>query len=259
MASEVGQLSLREKLDVVGQVVATVADRVPVIGGASAHNPQEQVGLAAELINLGCAGILVPIDSAADPIAIERDLAKIVELEPGFLMVQDWDANGQGLPMKTISRLFQRIERFNWIKIEVQNAGPKYTDVLNEFNGELGVAGGWAVTQMIDGLDRGVHAFMPTAMHNIYVEIYRRYAAGEREEAERLFARIKPVLAFSNQSLDISIRFFKRMLHAQGVYATPNVRLSGTSFGVNDKRRADELIEQVSQLQAEITEPPDLP
>jgi hypothetical protein len=43
-------------------------------------------------------------------------------------------------------------------------------------------------------------------------------------EAEKLFGEILPVLAFSNQHLDISVHFFKRLLFKQGIYPTDLVR-----------------------------------
>jgi len=52
---------------------------------------------------------------------------------------------------------------------------------------------------MIEGLQRGVHAFMHTGMHYyIYTTIYRLFEQGEREQAEQLFLRIVPILVFSN-------------------------------------------------------------
>ena len=75
-------------------------------------------------------------------------------------------------------------------------AGVKYSEVLQATGGSLHVSGGWAVMQMIEALDRGVHALMPMGMHELYVHIDR-------------------------QHLDISIRFFKRLLWRQGIYARP--------------------------------------
>lgn len=107
--------------------------------------------------------------------------------------------------------------------------------------------------QMIEALDRGVHAFMPTGMHRIYTEIHRRYASGDRDAARELFERLLPVLAFSNQRLDVSIRFFKRLLHAQGVYATDRVRTEGAKFDRHNERIADELIEKVREIEASLS------
>lgn len=38
----------------------------------------------------------------------------------------------------------------------------RYTDALVATRGKLHVAGGWAVTQMIEALDRGVACMLPT-------------------------------------------------------------------------------------------------
>jgi dihydrodipicolinate synthase/N-acetylneuraminate lyase len=106
---------------------------------------------------------------------------------------------------------------------------------------------------MLEALDRGVHAFMPTALHAIYVRIYRLYKAGDREGARDLFERVLPVLAFANQHLDISIHFFKRLLHAQGIYATPAVRRPILPFDDAHVRVAQELIARACALEAELS------
>ena len=69
---------------------------------------------------------------------------------------------------------------------------------------------------------------------------HRLHQAGRRAEARALFDRVLPVLAFSNQHLDISIHFFKRLLHAQGIYPTPNVRPPILSFYEQHARIADD-------------------
>lgn len=52
--------------------------------------------------------------------------------------------------------------------------------------GKLLLAGGWAVGQMIEGLERGVDCFMPTAMHEIYVRIYTLFQEGHKTAAREL-------------------------------------------------------------------------
>ncbi|MHA1371388.1 MAG: dihydrodipicolinate synthase family protein, partial [Promethearchaeota archaeon] len=126
----------------------------------------------------------------------------------------------------------------------------KYSSVLEMTGGKLHVSGGWAVMQMIEALDRGVHAMMPTAMHEIYSKIYDYYRSGDRENACRLFYKILPVLAFSNQHLDISIHFFKRLLYKKGIYATPMVREPILKFDNFHERTADELIKNVLEIEA---------
>ena len=252
MASEVGKLTLDERLDMVRTVVQVVAGRVPVIGGASAPSQAERNDNAERLVGLGCDGVLVSLPYSDDAV-YEVDVRQIAERTP-FLMIQDWDFGGYGLPVPLITRLSQEIPAFQSLKVEVVPAGVKYSEVLAATRGNLHVAGGWAITQFIEALDRGVHSVMPTGMHSIYAAIYRHYMAGQRDEAQRLFYRLLPVLAFSNQHLDISIHFFKRLLYREGVYTTPHVRGPLLPFDAYHERIADDLIEVVLALTAEVRE-----
>lgn len=253
MASEASCLTKAEKIALVRVVAAESSGRVSVIGGVSAATTEERIDLAETFLALGCNGILLPIDAATEPATTEAELQALANLNPEFLMLQDWDASGSGVPLETILQWFRRIDRFTWLKIEVADSGPKYSRILRATDGRLRVAGGWAVTQMIDGLDRGVDAFMPTGMHVIYTQIYRDYTGGNRRAAEARFRSIEPVLRFSNQSLETSIRFFKRLLHAQGVYQTPRIRIPGQEWTPAQARTADRLIRRVIQIENELT------
>lgn len=252
MAAEVGNLSARERGALVETVVQTVEGRVPVIGGASAPDRAGRRDAARELVRIGCAGILanIPFDHEEQYL---RDAAELASLGPGFLMLQDWDFAGGGLPLPVVVRVFKEVESFRCLKIETANACAKYTAVLAATDGRLHVSGGWAVTQMIEGLDRGVHAFMPTGLHRAYVRIFSQYTGGARDRAVDLFRRLSPILSFSNQSLDVSIRFFKRLLHAQGIYATPRVRIPRTILDPGHDARESDLIRVAIQIENELT------
>jgi 4-hydroxy-tetrahydrodipicolinate synthase len=105
---------------------------------------------------------------------------------------------------------------------------------------------------MLEGLQRGVHAFMPTGMHYIYTQIYQDYISGKQKEAKKLFETILPVLSFSNQHLDISIHFFKRLLYRQGIYNTPNVRTPILPFDHIHEEIAGYLITRVMEREDQI-------
>jgi 4-hydroxy-tetrahydrodipicolinate synthase len=241
MASEVDKLSNRERDEILDTVLQTTAGRAAVIGGASSPDAAQRLRLARRCMELGCDGVLVSIPYTDDA-AYTRHVQALAALEPPLLMLQDWDATGPGLPIALIARLFEEIPCFRSLKIETLPAGPKYTAVREATGGRLHLAGGWAVMQMIEALDRGVHAFMPTGLHHTYCRIYRLYHAGRRDEARALFNRVLPVLAFSNQHLDISIHFFKRLLHRQGLYATPRVRQPIAPFDAIHEHTTEELL-----------------
>jgi 4-hydroxy-tetrahydrodipicolinate synthase len=167
-------------------------------------------------------------------------------------MLQDWDFQGYGLPVSLIARLFEEVESFRCLKVEVIPAGVKYSEALAVTEGRLHVSGGWAVMQIIEALDRGVHAFMPTGMHELYTRIYSLYQYGQHVRARALYEKLLPVLAFANQHLDISVHFFKRLLHRQGIYATPRVREPILPFDPVHEQIADDLIERAINLCSEV-------
>jgi 4-hydroxy-tetrahydrodipicolinate synthase len=223
MASEVYKLSEKERVEMVAAVLEEVNGLLPVIAGAGETDILKSKFLLKKYIELGCKNVLFQIPFHNET-QFRNHFNELAETEPEMIMLQDWDSIGYGLPDELILDLFETVPAFRCLKIETVPAGLKYSRILELTKGRLNVSGGWAVSQMIEGLKRGVHAFMPTGMHWIYCEIYKLWKLGNETEAEKLFQQILPVLAFSNQHLDISIHFFKRLLHRQGIYPTANVR-----------------------------------
>jgi len=247
LASEVYKLSIRERRDIVEAVMEQTNSRVPVIGGAGEMDRDQRNKIVEELISLECKNILlqIPFENVRQ---FKQDLFRIAEFDLEMIMLQDWDPTGYGLPSSLVCELFEEVESFRCLKIEVVPAGVKYSEMLKATDGRLHVSGGWAVQQMIEALERGVHAFMPTGMHEIYTTIYSLYKSGNVKEAQELFDELLPVLAFSNQHLDISIHFFKRLLYRQGIYSTPRVRQPILPFDEVHERIANRLLDRVLEI-----------
>lgn len=251
MAAEADRLTHAEKLKMVETVMKAAGGRVPVIAGTMGDNPSDSKKLTKDYLSMGCGNVLVNIPYTSRETYVKY-VTELAETGPEMIMIQDWDSRGYGLPDELIVELFQSIDPFRCLKIETIPAGIKYSRILELTNHKLNISGGWAVTQMIEGLQRGVHAFMPTGMHSIYVSIYQLWKAGEKREAEELFLKILPVIAFSNQHLDISIRFFKRLLWRQGIYPTADVRGERIPFDAFHIANADRQIDRVIQLEEQL-------
>jgi 4-hydroxy-tetrahydrodipicolinate synthase len=252
VASEVHKLAPEERRDLVEVVLDKVAGRVPVFVGVSAGSAGESLTLARHAKMRGATGILAqaPQPLAGDPDRIReyfRALAHNVDLT---LMIQDLDWHGGGMDLSLICELFQILPTFRCIKVETVPAGPKYSRILSATDGRLHVSGGWAVAQMLEGLERGVHAFMPEgSMVAIYRAIMARHLAGDREGARLLFERLLPILAFVKQHIDISIQFFKRVLVAKGMFRTRVVREPILRFDEVQERIAADLVARVLDLE----------
>lgn len=247
MASEVAHLTEAERWELLEVVTEAARGRAAVVAGCSAATSDERSSYVRIANDLGCDGVLIAAGSSEED-SLRADLESVFSLGPPFLMLQDWDAEGPGLPVDLIAALFDDYPMLRSIKIEVKDSGPKYSEVLAATSGLLHIAGGWAVTQMIDGMDRGVHAFMPTGMHEVYCEIYRRYMRNDRAGAVQLFEGVRPILEFSNRSLEISIEFFKLLLHREGLYPTSLTRIDESELTELDRQEAEQLVRDAMEL-----------
>ncbi len=248
LAAEVSRLSEGERLAMVEAVLEETDGSVPVIAGTGGAEVATARKLTEKYLRSGCRNILFQIPFQGEE-QFRRDFFELASTGPEMIMLQDWDARGYGLPDDLIQELFESVEAFRCLKVETVPAGVKYSRILERTGGRLNVSGGWAVTQMMEGLTRGVHAFLPTGMYWIYTEIYRRWCAGQREKAAELFHAILPVLCFSNQHLDISLHFFKHLFHRQGIYPTAMVREPVLPFDDTHRRIAEGHIETVLRLE----------
>jgi len=254
VASEVFHLTASERVAVTRAVLEQAAPHVPVIIGASADDPGTVRSLAELATAHGAAGVLVQV-----PIALLRDeratlayFRSVCETPIAMLMIQDLEWDGPGLPVSTIVRLFEELEAFRCIKVETVPAGSKYTAILAATGGRLNVSAGWAVPQLIEALDRGIHNVTPGGLHWVIVEVVRRYRAGDRASARALFDRLLPILGWQNQHIDISNQFLKRLAVRQGIFSGAAVRQPVVPFDAVHGRIADELIEDAVVLHADI-------
>ncbi len=254
VAGETASLSMAEKHLAARTFIDHVAGRLPVIVGCSSAQQTERLELATLARELGADAMLCQVPTGASGQDLVDRMRELVQAGPGRLMLQDLDFNGPGMALDDILMLRAQLPEFVALKIEVQLPGPKYSAVLQATGGQLHVSGGWAAAQMMEALHRGVHAFIPTAMDSIYVEIHRRFAAGDTQGARRLHESLAPVLAFSNQHIDVSIRFFKRLRQREGVFRTDVCRAPVRALDADQLRELEAQMERVLRLQEELAE-----
>ncbi len=258
VAAETGSLNAQDKRLVARTVLQQTAGRVPVIVGCSSAHQIERVALAAMARELGADAMLCQVPDGLHGDALVAQMQQLALVGPAVLMLQDLDFGGAGLPLEDILLLHRQLPAFRCLKIEVVLPGPKYSAVLEATQGALHVSGGWAAAQMMEALHRGVHAFIPTAMDRIYVEIFRLFASGQPAAARALHAQLAPVLAFSNQHIAVSIRFFKHLRQREGLFATALCRPGVPELDLHQVREMEVNLERVFALQAALkprTEP----
>ena len=74
------------------------------------------------------------------------------------------------------------------------------------------------------------------AFPEILVDIYRRFAGGDRDGATEVFYRYVPLIRFENQPR-INLALRKHIYHRRGAIASPRVRAPFTAGRPGDARR----------------------
>ena len=256
VASEVDTLSAKEREHVVEVVLKASGRRVPVIVGASAPSEEDCAAFAryAERVHADAYLAAVPSLLYAHQEKVQPFFAHVAASTSLPLVIQDLQFGGYGLRIEEIERLWETIPRLAGFKVETVPAGPKYTAIREKLGASVFVAGGWAIPQMIEALDRGVDALVPeSSMVPVYRRVYELYESGRRSEAVTLFRRILPVLSYTNQELLTSIAFFKRLLCRKGIFAREHMRLPGFQWDRFSERIAEELIVLVLEVEATVS------
>ncbi|HZA65649.1 MAG TPA: dihydrodipicolinate synthase family protein [Geminicoccaceae bacterium] len=252
VAGEAGALAAHERRRMLEVVAEAAAGRLGIVAGVSAPDLAASAALARDAAAGGAAMVLWQPPPGMDQDALEAGLTTLAEAGPGQIMLQDLDWDGPGLAPEAIARLAERVPALAAVKIETAPAGPKYSAVRRAAGGRLHLSGGWAAMQMLDGLARGLDAFMPSGLLPVYVRIFELWSAGRHDAARALFERALPILAFSNQHIDVSIRFWKHVRQRQGIFDGERCRPPVRALDPVHQDEAERLARRAIELEAEL-------
>ena len=249
VAGETANLLLSEKQIIINACVEHNRNRIPLIVSCSARNQKDRITLAKEAKIAGADWILCQTPNNLKGKKLLESFNQIAEAGPDHLMIQDLSWSDNGMDDDDIMLLFENIDKFEGLKIEVLNSGPKYSRILNATNHELHLSGGWAIMGMIEALNRGVHAFIPSTMEVIYNKIYNLFVEKKIDQSRALFSKILPVLSFTHQHIDISIQFSKMLRLKENFFTTSLCRPPIANFDVFQLEEANNHLEKIISLQ----------
>ena len=249
VAGETKNLKFNEKIELMDFVLSYVKNRVPVIVGCSSFNQEERLKLSEAAKAKGAKWFLVQSPEGLNGKKLLECFNEISSIGPENLMIQDLSWHDKGLSDSDILNLYSKVNSFNALKIEVVNSGQKYSRIKKITNNTLHLSGGWAVSGLIEAINRGVHSFIPSTMEMIFVDIYNLTINRKFDEARALFNSIIPIISFTHQHIDISIKFSKMLRVKEGIFDTNVCRGEIFDFDDYQLQEANILLERIISIQ----------
>lgn len=250
LASEVEWLDTEERNALTKTVLEVSKGRALVIAGVYETENKARVKAAEKFLAMGCDGINLCINGICEEDYFEG-VRQVDEIKPPYIIIQDNDDTGTGMRDEFIVKLFNEIETMRAVKVEVQKANPKYTRLLEATSCKMTIIGGSTVDHMLEGLDRGVHAFMPTGIFPLYAGVMRLYFEGKRQAAEKLFWDMLPLIVFTRQMFATQ-RFQKKLFCHLGIFKTEIVRNTTAFFDSYHERYSKDLIKLYDDIVARL-------
>ncbi|MBI5879989.1 MAG: dihydrodipicolinate synthase family protein [Chloroflexi bacterium] len=228
LASEGYKLSDAERAQVAQAVVDQARGRVPVIISADHSGADVAVERARQAQAWGADGVMVlpPSFIKPDGDALYRYYAAVANALSAPVIVQDApQLTGVNMPASFLARLADEFPHVNVAKLEGVPSGPKISEIMNLTGGRMVVFTGWGGLGFWDGLLRGDVGCMPAACFGpSLARVYNLYAAGKVPDAWKCFDAQAHFVAWSMQTLDISVWTSKLALLREGVIASATQR-----------------------------------
>lgn len=231
--AEFYKLSDAERFHFVEVLVEHVRKRVPVIAATSCGSTHSTIEFSryAEKIGADCVMVTAPRITPLPAGEIIRYYSRICDSLKIPVMLQDADFTGAGLPAKVFVELAQKHSNFRFAKLEVTLPGQKCAELVEQTKGQVQVIYGLGGIAMMDGLAHGASAVMPgAACLEVYVRVHELYTAGKKDQAQVLFRKLIPYLAFALQHLELAIHIEKRVLQRREILPNSHMRQPTLSF-----------------------------
>ncbi len=237
VASEVGQLTVAERLSLTAAVLEEVAGRVPVVAGVSSAQVATTIELARAAIAQGATGLMVAVPpdrpTAAQQIEYFREVSAAVP--NAVLVLQNVPMPvGAGLEPEALVEVATAVPAIRYVKEETLPSGQRLT-ILREHGpatlaGVFGGAGGRYIT---DELRRGAAGTMPAIeLAEVHVALFKAHRAGDAARVRELFTRMLPIL---NVQAVFRWSLTKYVLSARGLLTSENQRAAGPRLDALDK------------------------
>ena len=253
-ASEFYKMSDGERYRFAEVLVDQAKKRVPVIIATSSDSTYLTIEFSkfAERMSADCLMVTPPRTTKLPASEIVEYYSRLCSAVSIPVMLQDADFTGAGLPADVFVDLAMRHENFLFTKLEIIMPGQKCAEIIERTNGRMQVIYGLGGIAMLDGLYRGASAFMPgAALLEVYVLTYELYRSGLTREAQALFARLIPYLAFALQHLELAVGMEKRVMARRGIIPSARMRQPTLRFDKAGEQQIEQYVDEAVALAEE--------
>lgn len=212
LGSEVHKLGREERRSLVEWTLADVAGRRPVAVTVADGNIPDMIESARFARDAGAAWLVLqpprPPASGAHLIEFFGQIADSVDLPVGIQNAPEF--LGIGLSAADLLALNAAHPNVNVVKAE--STALVVAGVVEALGGRMKVFNGRAGLELLDNLRAGVDGMIPgIETVDLQVAIERALRAGDEAEAEALYRRLLPAVAFMMQGLPTFLLYGKRI------------------------------------------------
>lgn len=227
VASEYEFLTPDEREKLIAVVWDEVAERVPIVGGASAATSAAAIVAGQQAAEQGIDHLMIMAPAGlGQDLAAQHEFYASISAELGNVQIILQNAPppiGAGLSASAIEALAEGNPAITYTKEEALPSGPTITTLhaaqISHLNG---VFGGGGARYLIDELARGAVGAMPAVeLTDLHVAIYDAYQANEHQQARQLYRLSLPLLACQ---LIYRMRLTKYVLKQRGIADRLHVR-----------------------------------
>lgn len=248
VASEVGQLTLAERLELTRAVLDEVGGRVPVIAGVSSGDPATTIELARAAHGAAALMVAAPPDRQ-DAQAQRAFFGDVAAAVPGTaLMLQNVPPPvGAGLEPPVLLEVLHGVPAIRYVKEETLPSGQRLSALWRERPPSLiGVFGGAGGRYITDELRRGAAGTMPAIeLAEVHVALFAAHRAGDAERVRALFTAMLPVL---NVQAVFRWSLTKYVLHKRGLLPCRRQRAAGPLIDAFDAADVDAFLGDIAPL-----------
>jgi dihydrodipicolinate synthase/N-acetylneuraminate lyase len=252
-ASEFYKLADEERVALSDSFLEATRTRgdVTAIVSVTDHATEVAIRRAKESVDAGAdaLNLLPPYMLAPSRDAVLNHVAAVLEAVEAPVIVQLAPAlTGLSLEASTLVALARSHPNLSMVKVESIPPGRVISE-LAAAEPPIPALVGYAGVQLPDALRRGVAGVQPgSSFPEIYLAIWRAWAAGETDEALQLHRRLLPYISYWMQNVELVVQAEKTILARRGIIATDRCRKPGWTLDRDEQDMIDRFLKEFASF-----------